>query len=245
MAASTPRDYYATLELTPSADQKAIDLAFRRLARRYHPDVNPGPEAQRRMAALNEAYATLRDPEKRRLYDLQRTSAFAPARGTPVREDPDPRGNRQRRAYALYPPLLAWSPSVLDLPVLRPGGTVSGFVYLTNEGGGTMSGTVTTSSEQVSVTPRSFEGNDVVLSVSVRLDPAERPRRTPGGLAWRIGILSNGGEAEITLRAPYEPPDDREASLARRMASFERALAIVATLVFVAFMIWLVAGPGR
>jgi hypothetical protein len=55
-------DAYATLGLTPSADPNQIKQAYRRLVRRYHPDVNPSPDAQRRFQAIQLAYETLTNP---------------------------------------------------------------------------------------------------------------------------------------------------------------------------------------
>jgi curved DNA-binding protein len=63
-------DYYRALGVPRQASQKEIQSAFRRLARRYHPDVNPGdPEAERRFKEISEAHDVLSDPAKRRLYD--------------------------------------------------------------------------------------------------------------------------------------------------------------------------------
>jgi DnaJ-class molecular chaperone len=64
------KDYYATLGLTKTATDKEIKQAFRKLARKFHPDVNPGDKAaETRFKEINEANEVLSDPEKRRKYD--------------------------------------------------------------------------------------------------------------------------------------------------------------------------------
>ncbi len=63
------KDYYATLGIARDAPAEAIKKAFRKLARKYHPDVSREPDAERRMKEINEANAVLSDPEKRAAYD--------------------------------------------------------------------------------------------------------------------------------------------------------------------------------
>jgi molecular chaperone DnaJ len=70
MSAGGPRDYYGVLGVGRNADQKEIKQAFRRLARKYHPDVNPGDkEAEHKFKEVSEAYEVLRDSKKREQYD--------------------------------------------------------------------------------------------------------------------------------------------------------------------------------
>ncbi len=64
------RDYYATLGVAKTASEKEIKQAYRRLARKHHPDVNPGDRsAETRFKELNEAYEVLGTPETRKKYD--------------------------------------------------------------------------------------------------------------------------------------------------------------------------------
>lgn len=64
------RDYYKTLGIPRDANEKDIKTAYRRLARKYHPDLNPDNiDAANRFKEVNEAYEVLSDPDKRRQYD--------------------------------------------------------------------------------------------------------------------------------------------------------------------------------
>src|SRR6266550_6289166 len=64
------KDYYATLGVPKTATAKEIKQAFRKLARKHHPDVNPGDKtAESKFKEMNEAYEVLGDPEKRKKYD--------------------------------------------------------------------------------------------------------------------------------------------------------------------------------
>src|ERR1700716_3560893 len=64
------KDYYEALGVPRTASQKEITAAFRKLARKYHPDVNAGnKEAEARFKEVSEAHDVLRDPKKREMYD--------------------------------------------------------------------------------------------------------------------------------------------------------------------------------
>ena len=70
MAGSGYKDYFQVLGVDRSADAGAIKRAFRKLARQYHPDVNPGDQAaEAKFKEVSEAYEVLSDPEKRRKYE--------------------------------------------------------------------------------------------------------------------------------------------------------------------------------
>lgn len=75
--AEQKRDYYEVLGVEKSADDAALKKAYRVLAKKYHPDVNPGDaEAEKKFKEASEAYAVLSDPEKRRQYDQFGHAAF-------------------------------------------------------------------------------------------------------------------------------------------------------------------------
>ena len=64
------KDYYKTLEIGRDASQEEVKAAYKRLARKYHPDLNPGDkQAEERFKEANEAHEVLADPDKRKLYD--------------------------------------------------------------------------------------------------------------------------------------------------------------------------------
>ncbi len=75
--AEQKRDYYEVLGVDKNADETAIKKAYRVLAKKYHPDSNPGDaEAEKKFKEASEAYAVLSDPEKKRQYDQFGHSAF-------------------------------------------------------------------------------------------------------------------------------------------------------------------------
>ena len=75
--AEQKRDYYEVLGVEKNADEAAIKKAYRALAKKYHPDMNPGDkEAEKKFKEASEAYAVLSDPEKRRQYDQFGHAAF-------------------------------------------------------------------------------------------------------------------------------------------------------------------------
>ncbi len=76
------KDYYEILGLKKDASQEEIKRAFRRLARKYHPDLNPGDKtSEQRFKEINEAYEVLSDPKKRADYDQYGKTPFEPGQG--------------------------------------------------------------------------------------------------------------------------------------------------------------------
>ncbi|MDH5243612.1 MAG: J domain-containing protein [Chloroflexota bacterium] len=93
-------DAYKTLQVDPEAEDEVITAAYRRLARKYHPDVAGGAEAADRMAALNAAWELIGDPAKRAAYDRERAVR---ARATDARERPAQQGPPSEGPTATQP----------------------------------------------------------------------------------------------------------------------------------------------
>lgn len=73
----TKTDYYDVLGINKNADEKTIKKAYRKLAKKYHPDINPGDSnAEAKFKEVTEAYEVLSDPEKKKLYDRFGHAAF-------------------------------------------------------------------------------------------------------------------------------------------------------------------------
>ena len=77
MILKAKRDYYEILGVNKSADDAAIRKAYRKLAKKYHPDTNQGDkQAEKKFKEVTEAYTVLSDPEKKKMYDQFGHAAF-------------------------------------------------------------------------------------------------------------------------------------------------------------------------
>ena len=116
------RDYYQVLGVPRDADAKAIKDAFRRLARRYHPDTSTEPDAEDRFKEIAEAYGILSDSARRRDYDA---SGPATRRRHPCRGGGAAAPGAQRRQAGRHDPAAVPAPGrrlrVTVPPATQPG----------------------------------------------------------------------------------------------------------------------------
>jgi DnaJ-class molecular chaperone len=186
------KDYYSTLGVTKTASDKEIKQAFRKLARKFHPDVNPGDKAaEARFKEINEANEVLSDPAKRKKYD----ELGANWRAYEQAQQGGPGGAGS--------PFGQWS--------YAPGGT-GGFRPMTEEEmagmfgdddspfsdffktffGGDLGGERRTRSRA----PRQTKGRDVEHEIELDLEDALR------GTVQRLGISQNGQHRTVEVRIP-------------------------------------------
>ncbi|MGD1901612.1 MAG: DnaJ domain-containing protein [Geitlerinemataceae cyanobacterium] len=105
-------NHYATLQVSTSASFAEIKQAYRRLAKEYHPDRNPAPNARERIVSINAAYEVLSDRARRQRYDRDYQSRFRSRRGVRDRHATAPRSasqsTRRDRGTASDERLLVW-----------------------------------------------------------------------------------------------------------------------------------------
>jgi len=116
---------YKTLQVDPEAEQEVIQAAYRRLARKYHPDLAETPEAADRMAAINAAWELIGNEMARRAYDRQRAGSTAPTSQPAPAPRPPASGHASTgRAGPSAPP----PPDVVS-PDWTSGRSTAGHVY--------------------------------------------------------------------------------------------------------------------
>jgi hypothetical protein len=114
-AVSKTPDYYKILQVDSEAEPEVVTAAYRRLAAKYHPDVNPASDASDRMRDLNQAYAVIGDAAKRSEYDRQRAARARSTRATTSRS-----GYYATRKTM---PTVMVTPSILSFGVIPRGST--------------------------------------------------------------------------------------------------------------------------
>ena len=91
------RDYYEVLGVSKNADENAIKKAYRKLAKKYHPDTNSGDaDAEKKFKEVTEAYSVLSDKEKRKLYDQFGHAAFDEGAGGGTYQSQNQNGGYQK-----------------------------------------------------------------------------------------------------------------------------------------------------
>lgn len=154
---------YKMLQIDPEADPDVVTAAYRRLSRKYHPDVSRDARSERRMQELNRAYEVLRDPVQRAAYDREirgverRKTSGDPAR--PARE-----ANLRKLLGA---PIVAGFPSELDLGAVLHQRGARRTLKIRNAGGGFLSGRFTSHAAWLSVSPASFQSNAIEVEVVI------------------------------------------------------------------------------
>lgn len=100
-------DLYDILQVAPHAEPEVIESAYKRLARKYHPDVNQSADAHARMRALNQAYEILSNPTERARYDSKREHESVAPRRPPRRSAPKPKRPTTKARASKY---ARWTP---------------------------------------------------------------------------------------------------------------------------------------
>ena len=173
-------DHYQALQVHPSAEPEVVQAAYRRLCLKYHPDVYKGADAHQRMSLLNQAYAVLGDPEKRRAYDRQLAGVGAGAGAAPAHSP-----------TAAQPQLLV-TPTRVNFGPVAIGRTNSASLRVRNVGRGRLNGLVACKVPWMTATPAEFAGNEV--TVTIRFQPG---MAGPFSSDHAVEVYSNGGRASV------------------------------------------------
>jgi curved DNA-binding protein len=186
------KDYYATLGVAKTASEKEIKQAFRKLARKYHPDVNPGDKAaEARFKEINEANEVLGDPEKRKKYDELGANwrMYEQAqRGGGAADGANPFAQ-----WGYSPGGGGFRPMSEDEVSEMFGGDDSPFSdFFKTFFGGADPGERRTRSRA----PRHAKGRDVEHEIELDLEDALR------GTVQRLGISQNGQHRNVEVRIP-------------------------------------------
>lgn len=214
-------DPYKVLQVDPEAEDEVLEAAYRRLARKYHPDVAPGAEAQARMVALNRAWEMVSDPARRARLDRARAASLHGS-GTASHRD----GPSAEPAWRARPP---GGPAPEPSPRAHPTG---GGTY--GDAGGSASHPGPDRAAPPPSDPPEPEptwpgrtagsGFDAFADAVRRESPAAGASRATGD--WTSGRSHQGGGYDATMRAPdgrgaAGPPPGRPSGSILRFGRYE------------------------
>ncbi len=112
------QDHYRVLQVDPRAEAEVIQAAYRKLAAKYHPDVNPSPDAAEQMARINRARDVLLDPEARARYDTARRVFMNPFTTPGGASGDDPAAPAPTLAQRIIMALVPWFIGTFALTIL-------------------------------------------------------------------------------------------------------------------------------
>jgi hypothetical protein len=166
-------DYYKILQVDSEAEPEVVTAAYRRLAAKYHPDVNRASDAEERMRDLNQAYAVLGDQAKRSEYDRLRAARLTRSR------------TASGRAASYYPtrkvtPMVVVNPSIMSFGSVPKGTTRTQSVEISMTEGRTLIGDLRTSHPWIRLSTNRLFSASTIVDVEV----------ATGGL--REGVTHNG-----------------------------------------------------
>ncbi len=187
---STKKDYYRVLQVPRNASLEDIKRAYRRLARKFHPDVNPNNrQAEERLKEINEAYAVLSDPEARQRYDRERTRI-------PIRRDTSRRRTRPHTSRTFQ--------DLFDIFMGESATSRSPHVEVERPRGRTYEAHVTLEFEET------FSGKEVTLSIEGRRVRVHIPAGVRDGMTLRVSgaggrSVYGGLPGDLLLRIHVRP----------------------------------------
>jgi len=159
------------LGVAPSADARAISLAYRRLCRRYHPDVSREPDAAIRIRQVNAAYEVLGDPGRRLAYDRARTATVPPTDAWANAYRHWQRASRPPPWDTANSPTIRVSPGAVDFGFVGPGEIAVRPLLVRSLDGRRIDAKVLTRGDWLSVSASELRGTDA--SLEVRADPRD------------------------------------------------------------------------
>ncbi len=158
-AVSKLPDYYKILQVDPEAEPEVVTAAYRRLAAKYHPDVNKASDAQERMRDLNQAYSVIGDQAKRSDYDRQRQAKARTARASV--------STQSYYATRKTTPMVTVTPSVLAFGTVPKGSTRTLTLEISITEGRTVIGDLRASHSWIKLSTRRLFSASTVVNVEV------------------------------------------------------------------------------